>query len=125
MLGAAPNGLHGSPHVTLARYQIPAGRQELGCFNAAAFIDSQRRSLHTIRQHLCPDDVAVTFYDGVSAAQLMSFVRIESGVNSSENYVRASIPCHFPDFVPTERIRGVDSDADNIARLDLVGVYRF
>src|SRR5258706_16233479 len=53
----------------------------------------------------------------------MGFVRIEGGVNSSENHVCASIPCQFPDFVAAESICGVDADANNIARLNLVGVH--
>ena len=124
MLGAAPNRLHRGPHVALARHQVPAGGQERVGFNAAAFVDRQRRSLGAIRQYPGPDHISIALDYRVSATQFVGFVGIEGGVNASEHHVGAALAGHFPDFVAAERVGGVDADADNIAGLNLIRVYR-
>ncbi len=61
----------------------------------------------------------------MGATQLMGFVRIQGGVNSSKHHVRAASACQGPNFVAAQSIRGVDADTNDVARLNLSGVYRF
>jgi hypothetical protein len=56
----------------------------------------------------------------MSATEFTGFVRVESGVNSSKNYIRTPIACHLPNLVPAESIRSVDADTHNITGLDTI-----
>ncbi len=42
VLGTAADGLHGGPHVFVGRHQVPAGGEEFGAGDAAAFVDRCR-----------------------------------------------------------------------------------
>jgi hypothetical protein len=59
----------------------------------------------------------------MSATEFTGFVRVESGVNSSKNYIRTPIACHLPNLVPAESIRSVDADTHNIAGLDAIWIH--
>src|SRR5258708_32827996 len=99
MLGASTHGLDRSPHVAFSRHQIPARGQERVSFNPAAFINRQRSSTAAIRQYPRPSDISIALYHGMSATEFMGFVGVEGGVNSSKNYIRASIACHLPNLL--------------------------
>ena len=120
MLGTAADGLDRSPHVAFRGIRSQRAGKNSGSFNPAAFINRQRSSLGAIRQYLRPHHVSVALDHRVRATQFMGFVRIEGGVNSSKHHVRAASPCQGPNFVAAQRIRGVDADANDIARLNLV-----
>ena len=120
MLGTAPNRLHRGPHIALARHQVPARGQERVGFNAAAFVDRQRRSVGAIRQCPGPDHISIALDYRMSASQFVGLIGVEGGVNSSEHHVGAAFAGQFPDFVAAERVGGVDADADNIAGLNLI-----
>jgi hypothetical protein len=59
----------------------------------------------------------------MSATELTGFVRVESGVNSSKNYIRTPLACHLPNLVSAESIRSVDADTYNITGLDGIWVH--
>jgi hypothetical protein len=110
-------------HVALPRHQVPPRRQELRGFDAAALVHCLWSLARAIRQHLCPHDISVSFNHGVGAAKLMRFVWVEGCVNASEHHLGAAVARHSANFVASERIRRVDTDADDIARLDAVWGY--
>lgn len=62
MLGATTNRLHRCPHVTIARDQIPSGRNEIGGLNLATYIDRLRSTLLTVGESLCPNNVSITLH---------------------------------------------------------------
>ena len=105
MLRASANGLDGGPHVAVGRHQIPAGGQELVGFDASAVIELAGISEDAIVQRLGPDDVAIAFDDGMSAAQLDRFVWVEGGMDSAENYPCAALPAIPPTSYPRRRCR--------------------
>ena len=72
-----------------------------------------------ISQHLRPDDVAIALDDRVRGAVLARFVRVERGVNAAEDDRRATLAREAADLIAAQRVRGVDADADDIARFDL------
>jgi hypothetical protein len=51
---------------------------------------------------------------------LVSFIRVESGVNAPIDNVGAALPRLLPDFISAKSICGVNSYSDDIARHDLV-----
>ena len=65
---------------------------------------------------LAPRDVAVTFDDGVAAAEVQGFVRVQRGVNAAIDDKRPALARDPPDLVSAQGISRVDADADDIAR---------
>ena len=68
MLGAAADGLHGSPHVAVFRQQIPARRFELVRLDSSAFVYLLSRADGMIPERLSPGHVSIPSDDGVRAA---------------------------------------------------------
>jgi len=122
MLGAPADGLHGSPHVSSRRQQVPAGRDELVRVDAAAFVEPLQRAAHGMVDHDGPHDVAVAADDRVGAAELVRFVGIQGGVDSAVDDGRAARSQRDADLVPAQRIAGVDADADDVAGLNGVEI---
>ncbi len=55
---------------------------------------------------------------------LARFVRVERGVDPAEDDRRATFAREAADLIAAQRVRRVDADADDIARLDRVGHER-
>src|SRR5579872_1908232 len=123
MLGTAPHRLYRSPHVALARHQVPARGQKLRGLDAAPFVDRLWNTIAAIGQDSGPHYVPVAFDHSVRAAEFMGFRRVQGGVNAAEYDVSAAFPGYFSDFVTPQRVGGMDSDTDNIARLNRVRVH--
>ena len=101
MLRTTADGLHGSPHVFVARSQVPARRQELVAGDSATVIDSLSGSGEQIRDHFPPDHIPVALHDGVGAAKFHGFIGIQGGVDAAIHHVSAAFasdfrptPCH-------------------------------
>src|SRR6185312_575361 len=73
MFGAAAHRLHGSPHVTAMRQQVPTGRFELFGPHPSAFINLFESAIGGVPQSVRPSLVTVAFYHRVSAASFKSF----------------------------------------------------
>ena len=58
----------------------------------------------------------------MSATELARFIGIQSGVNSSEDNIRAAGASQRPKFVAAQSIRRMDADANNVARRDGFGI---
>jgi hypothetical protein len=71
-----------------------------------------------------PDDVAIAPHHGVRAAKAVCLVRVQAGMNPTEDHGCASSACGGADLVAPKRIAGMNADADDIARLDGVDVER-
>ena len=119
MFGAAANGLYGSPHVLVARHEIPTGGEEVCAADAAAFVDFLGRSAgHAVGDDFAPGDVAVAFDYGVGVALFKSFFGEEGGVNAAIDDPSSTFAGDAADFVAAESVAGVDADADDVAGLN-------
>src|SRR5208337_4949878 len=123
MLGAAADGLHRGPHVTLARHQIPSRRHEVLGFNPATLVQRLEIAIGMISQDHRPGQVAVTFHYSVRAAQIRRFLRIKRGVNSAENNGGSTPASRVADLVSAQSVARVNADANDVASLD-VGWFR-
>ena len=99
MLGTAADRLHGSPHIAIARNQVPARLNEITCFDLAAKIKRLRSTGVTIRQHPCPHNISITLHHSMSATEFPRFLGIKRSVNTAENYVSATFSCQLPNFI--------------------------
>jgi hypothetical protein len=75
VLRTAAHRLNRSEHVAAFRQQLPPGAHELLALDASAFVDATRTTIGVIGQHAGPDDLAISFDDGVSPTALEDFVR--------------------------------------------------
>src|SRR5712692_2767580 len=122
VLGTSTHGLNRSPHVAVARHQLPTCREELVGFDAPSFVDLLQESIRAIAQNPCPNDVSIPLYHRMSASELKRFLRVEAGVNAAEDYMRSALSGHAPYFVATQAIAAMDPDANHGARLKLRAV---
>ena len=76
-------------------------------------------------EHGRPDQIAVAIHHGVCTAEFVRFFGVQCRVNSSEDYISAATARHSSDLVTTQRVPGVDADADSVAFLDLSGSIGF
>ena len=90
MLGAPADRLHGSPHVTALRQQLPARGHEAVGIDTSALIGPLQRAVYRVIEDERPDDVAVAANDGVRAPELMGLVWIQRGVDAAEHDGRAA-----------------------------------
>ena len=118
MLGAAADGLHRSPHVTVALHQVPARRQESVAGDASAVIDRLRDAAGAVFQHGGPYDIAIPLNHRVCAAEFLRLVGIKRGVDAAEYHPCSAFPRQATYLQPAECVGGMDADADDIARLD-------
>ena len=124
MFRTAADGLHRSPHIVVARHQIPARRQEIRGLHTAAQVIGLGSALAAIRQRGRPDNVTVSIHYRMRAPKTMGFFRVQRGVNSAEDYIGAALPRHFANLISAQGIPRMDTDADDIATLDAVRIYR-
>ena len=124
MFWTSAHRLHRGPHAAVARDQIPACRQEAGAVDTAAEINRLGSTLSTIRENLCPDEIAVTLNHGMRPPDGSCFIRKASRVNAAEDHPGASLTAPPPDLVSAWRVSGADSDPDDIASLDAVRIKR-
>src|SRR5215472_568292 len=118
MFGASADGLHRSPHVAIARNQVPARLNKIAGFDLTAAVERLRSPGATIPQHLCPDNVSIAFHDGMGAAKFPRFFGKKSGVNSAENHISATLSRQLSNFVSAQRVRRMNANADGISRLN-------
>src|SRR5579871_1813761 len=118
MLGAAPHGLHRSPHVPVPRNQLPTCRYEITGLDAASGISRTWSIVAAVGQHNWPYHITVAFHNCVCTSQLASLFRIKRCMNPPENDVRSPLTSDLSNFVAPKGIRGVDADANDIATLD-------
>src|ERR1700680_4249064 len=98
MLRTSSYGLHRSPHVTVAGYQIPPRCLELTRFDLPPDIDWVGGTLAAIFQRSRPREVAIAFHYGMCATQLGRLFRIERGVDPAENHIRATTARDLPNL---------------------------
>ena len=127
MFRAAAHGLHRSPHVTIARSEIPARGQELLSRNPPAVINlsGPLRRRHQIGDHLRPNDISVAFDHDVGAAQLEGLFRIQGRVDAAIHDPGSAFTRHASDFHAAQSIAGMDADANDIAGLNEFGLNLF
>ncbi len=65
---------------------------------------------------LAPRDVAIAFDDGVAAAEVQGFVRVQRGMNAAIDDKRTAIAGDPAHLVTAQGISRVDADADDIPR---------
>ncbi|WP_433984761.1 hypothetical protein RBB78_09865 [Tunturiibacter empetritectus] len=122
VLGAATDGLNGGPHVLVAGHEIPAGGEEVGAADAAAFVDLFGLSAgEDVGDGFAPGYVAVAFDYGVGFAALECFFGEEGGVDAAVDDPGSAFAGDAADLVAAEGVAGVDADADDVAGLDGVG----
>ena len=124
MFGAPADRLHGSPHVTALRQQLPARRHEALGIDTSALIGPLQRAVYRVIEHERPDDVAVAANDGVRAAELMGLVWIQRGVDAAEHDGRAARARTLPDLVAAKRVTGVNANPNYVAGLHAVNIER-
>jgi hypothetical protein len=73
-------------------------------------------SIDAVPDDLGPDHVAVALDHAVRAAELCRLFRKERRVNAAVHDPRASLAREASDFVATQRVPGVNPDADHVAR---------
>ena len=118
MLGAAANRLHGRPHVTALRQQVPPAREEGISIHTPAVVARLRMTGHAVAQHHRPAEFAVTRHDGVSGTKVTSFVRIEGRVNASVHHIRAGRTRGIAELVAAQGITGMHPNSHDITSLD-------
>ena len=118
MLSASPNGLHGCPHIFVARHEVPPRGKELVRLYAATFVDPSWIAVDAILQYFGPDKVAVAFDNAGGAPQFQGFFGVERGVDTAEHHPRTTFACDPPDFIAAQDITRVNADADDISGLD-------
>src|SRR4051812_42778080 len=117
MLRTAAHRLHRSPHVLLARDQVPTRGREVVGIDAAAHIDFLRHAFDAVGDGVPPHYVTIAGDDGVRAAEFVRLIGIERRVDAAEDYVSPALASHLAHFVPAQRIAGMDSDTDDVAGL--------
>src|SRR5262249_35683440 len=122
MLRAASHGLDRGPHVSTGRHQVPSRGKKAIRRDTAALPLGQRRAADTIGEHHRPDCVAIPFYNGMRASKLARLFRIQGGMDSPEYDPRAACSGEASNFQATQCIRGVDTDADYVAGLNIAGL---
>src|SRR5690349_11563158 len=110
MLGAAPHGLHRSPHIPVPRNQRPTRRHEIAGLDAAPGVNRTWTIVATVGQHGWPHHITVAFHNRVCTSQLESLLREKCCVNSPENDVRSPLTSHLSNLVTPKGIRSVDAD---------------
>ena len=124
MLGAPADGLHGSPHVTALRQQLPARRHEALGIDTSALICLLQRSVCRVIEDQRPDEIAVAANDGVRPPEFMGLVWIQRRVDAAEHDGRASGARSVPDLVAAKCVAGVDADPDDVTGLHAVDIER-
>jgi hypothetical protein len=114
----ASNRLHGRPHVLVPLDQVPPRLDHLVPGHAAGGVERLRRLLCAVRDHLRPDDIAVSSDDGMGGAHLVRFIGEERGVDATVHHPGAARACRFTHLVSTNRIPGVDADAHHVTGLN-------
>jgi hypothetical protein len=71
------------------------------------------------------DRAKISLDHGVSTAALEGLAGVQRSVNPAIDHPRAALARHASDLISTQSIAGMDTDADNIARLYLLGIQRF
>ena len=122
MLGASAHGLDRSPHVAVARHQVPPCRQELVALDVPPVIEALGSPVAAIGQHLRPNHVSIALHGCMRAPQFVCLFRVETGVNTTEDHRGTALARHPPHFVPPQGVAAVDSDSDHVPRLNLCGV---
>ncbi len=90
MLWAAADRLHRSPHIFVARHQIPARGQKLPSLDPAALIDLAQPPGKTVPHGISPGDIPVTLDHGVCLAQLEDLLREQRGMDAAINDPRTA-----------------------------------
>jgi hypothetical protein len=124
MLGAAAHGLHRREHVTAARYQIPASGDKIGSIDLPSFVNPSRSTPTAIRDDGGPHHITIAPDDGVCTSLVVCLLRIQGRVNSAENHIRSPVARDPPDLIPSQRIRRVNTDPNDITRLYLSRIER-
>ena len=75
-------------------------------------------AVHAVFDDLVPHQIAVSAYDGVSAAVLERLVGKERRMNAAVHDPRAALARDPADFVAAQRVARVDANADHIPCLD-------
>ena len=65
---------------------------------------------------LAPREVAVALDDGMAAAEVQRFLRVQRGVDAAVHDERAAVSRDAADLVSAQGVAGVDADADDVAR---------
>src|SRR5437879_8668842 len=93
--------------------------------DAAPFVNLLRRSRYAIFDRVRPNQIAVAFHHGMSAAPLQSLVRIKRGVDASKNHESSAVSRHLSQRIPAQRVAGMYADAYYISGLYACGVQAF
>src|ERR1051325_2472183 len=125
MFRATAHGLHGGPHVTIARSKIPTRGQELIPRNPSTVINSLGRASSQIGDRLRPHDISVSLDDGMSAAQLKGLFRIQGCVDATIDHPGSAFPRLASDLHASQGVAGMDADAHYVAGLYAVGLNLF
>src|ERR1035437_583945 len=118
MLWASANGLHRGPHILVARHQIPPRGQELATFNPSDLIDTAWLAREANGHDLVPRHIAISLHNGVGATAFQSLLGIQRSVDATVDYPRAACARHAADFISTQSIPRMHTDADDISRHD-------
>ena len=116
VLRAAAHGLHRCPHVAIGRQQIPARLQEMLGVDFSALVHLVEIAVEAAFDGLAPREVAIALDDGVAAAEVQGFVRVQRGVDAAVDDERTAVARDPADLVSAQGIARVDADADDVAR---------
>ncbi len=81
-------------------------------------VGPERRTSLAIGDHLFPNHVSVSVYDGVRSTELVCFLGEQAGVNTSEDNVSPPFPRQVADRVSSQCVGSVNTDPNNIAGLN-------
>src|SRR5581483_464008 len=115
MFRATANGLHGGPHVSVGREQVPTRRSKLTGLNSAACINLFGATVATVREDDGPDLIAIPLHHGIRVPEFDGFLGEQGGMNSAEDDVRSAVTSHSPNLIAAKRIRGVDANANYVS----------
>src|SRR5437763_7001047 len=118
MLRTSADRLYRCAHVTIAGNQVPARLNKIAGLDLSTQIDRLWRAIAAILQRLRPYSVAITFHHCMRATKFDSFLRVEGGVNPTEDHIRTALTRYFADLIPAKSVRSVDADTHHIARED-------
>src|SRR5688500_12923068 len=91
VLGTPAHRLDGGPHVAIRRDEIPSRGQELVALDPATLIEGLGPPIRAVGRDPAPDDVPIALDDRVRAAELVRLLRVEGGVDPSEDDVRPAV----------------------------------
>jgi hypothetical protein len=97
------------------------GCEELASFNSSALVDPARLAREAIGYDLAPRNVSIPLHHGVSLAPNQSLFGKQGSVNSTIDNPRSPATRDPSDFISTQGITGMYTDADDIPRHNALG----